>query len=164
MSQPYCHFLRFMDDEGTTVSNFIYQNYFVAQTITYEGLDYSFGPFGVNGLVSSSGGDNPKASLFSIPDDITVNVFATAILNNYYVEICTVLLIPTDLNTFNLGETVQRNIFKCSGGNTELTMENPSISITLSNTTDATVADIPNGVLSAFMVGSLPPNGSISIA
>lgn len=157
MDVAVCHYVRFKQRGGSYVSSRSYQNFFVAESRNFGGVIYQFAPFAISGNTSNRGGDAMQASLVSVPNDITVSLFAEAVSSRWLLEVKTVLLSRTAGTVFSEASTITNEIWACTGGNED----HEKVTITLASPLDAARAQIPKRVLSSYLVGALPSTGSI---
>lgn len=154
----FAHYIRFLDKSGAYIPNRNYQNFFVAEQRTFSGVGYVFAPFGLTGMTSTRGGDNPTTNLVSIPNDLSVSLVAEAALASWLVEVRTVNITVTEAGSMTEGAVLISDIWSCSSGN----QDSEKIVLILSSPLDATQAQVPKRVLSSYLVGSVPPTGAIS--
>jgi hypothetical protein len=157
MDVAIAHYVRFKQRESGYVSSRSYQNFFVAESRNFGGVIYPFAPFTIAGNTSTRGGDAMQASLVSVPNDITVSLFAEAVSSRWLLEVKTVLLSRTSGTFFTESSTITEEIWACTGGNED----HEKATITLASPLDAARAQIPKRVLSSYLVGALPSTGAI---
>lgn len=152
------HYIRFLDKSGAYILNRNYQNFFVAEQRTFASVGYVFAPFGLTGMTSTRGGDNPSSNMVSIPNELTVSLVAEAVISSWLVQVQTVNITVTEGGSMTEGAVLMSDIWACSGSN----QDHEKIVLILSSPLDATQAQIPRRVLSSYIVGSVPPTGAIS--
>lgn len=152
------HYIRFLDKSGAYILNRNYQNFFIAEQRSLSGVGYVFAPFGLTGMTSTRGGDNPTSSMVSVPNDLTVSLVAEATIASWLVEIKTVNIAVTENGGMSEGAVLMSDIWACSSGN----QDHEKVVLNLSSPLDATQAQVPKRVLSSYIVGSVPPTGAIS--
>lgn len=157
MNIAIANYIQFEDKAGTPLANARYQNFFVGETRTYEGSNYAYAPFIVSGTISNRGGDAPRASLVTIPNDITVGIISQMVLNYRLVRIRTIALNQAESGAFSEGQLLATEVWSCVNG----TQDYEKVSITLSSPLDATRSQIPKRVLSSYLVGSIPSSGTV---
>lgn len=160
MAVAFAHYTRFLDQDGVYVNGRNYQNFFVGENRTYQSITYGFAPFNIVGLTSSRNGDVGQASLISVPNEITVPLFAEIILNRWMMEIKTVAINVAENEPFAESMDVALEVWACVGGTTEV----DKITITLSSPLNAAMKEIPARVLTRSMVGAIPPTGQIVVS
>lgn len=140
-----------------------FQNWFLEKTRSYGGVSYRYAPFRIAGNSSTIGGSGIQAALVTVPNPLTVPLIAEAVLSNWLLEVKTVLITVTTETPPTEWVTATTQLWSCTSGKPqEDNGEEESIStITLATPLDAASLDIPRRVLSAHMVGALPPTGSI---
>jgi hypothetical protein len=149
-------YIRFKNKCGGYVQLRNFQNFFVSETRTFGGTTYVFAPFYISGNVSTRGGDSMQANFTTIPNALTSSLTAEAVLNGWLIEVKTVLLNFVS-GSFTEGQVLTEQIWSCSSKSDDF----EKISVGLSTPLDATRAQVPKRVLSEFLVGALPPTGSI---
>ena len=152
------HYVRFLDKSGAFIENRAYQNFFVSEQRALAGVGYVFAPFGLTGMTSTRGGDNPTTNLVSIPNDLSVSLFAEAVLASWLLQVQTVNIVVTEGGGMDEGDVLMSDIWACSGSS----QDHEKIVLILSSPLDATQAQVPKRVLSSYLVGSVPPSGAIS--
>lgn len=152
------HYVRFLDKSGAFIPNRNYQNFFVSETRTLSSVNYVFAPFGLTGMTSTRGGDNPTTNMVSIPNDLSVSLVAEAVIASWLVQVQTVNITVTEAGDMSEGAVLMSDIWACSGSN----QDHEKIVLILSSPLDATQAQVPKRVLSSYLVGSVPPSGAIS--
>jgi hypothetical protein len=157
MDVVIAHYIRFKTKAGIYLPERAYQNYFVEQTRSYGGNSYSFAPYVVVGTSSSRGGDVPQGSIVTVPNEITLNITAEAILGSWLVEIATVLLSRTSGTVFTEANTICNELWACTSGG----KKDQSATITLSSSLDAARQQFPKRVLSSYLVGATPVTGNV---
>lgn len=160
MAVAFAHYTRFTDQDGAYVNGRNYQNFFVGESRTYQSIAYGFAPFNIVGLTSSRNGDVGQASLITIPNEITVPLFAEVILNRWMMEIKTVAISVAEDEPFSESMDIAMEVWACTGGTTEV----DKITITLSSPLNAAMKEIPARVLTRAMVGAIPPTGQIVVS
>lgn len=153
----FAEYIRFMDKAGNYIPARAFQNYFINKTRLFSGVYYEFAPFAVSGTSSKRGGATSSGGLVSIPNDLTVSIFAEAILAGWLVEINTVL-ITADEGAALIENTIALiQVWACNGG----LQDEEKCAINLRNPLDAVSQQVPKGFLSSYRVGNLPPSGNI---
>lgn len=157
MTIAICNFIRFKENGGSYVAGYNYQNFYVGQTITYQGTAYIFAPFGVSTGAGTKGGDRSDAAIASPPSLIAINLFVEAAKKNWLCEIKSVLLDP---ETYATVQEITTETWVCS--RPEITVERSALR--LASPLDAVDSHVPKRTLGSRLVGSLPSTGSISVS
>ena len=151
-----CNFIRFKQRDGSYTS-WLSQNFFIGESIVYDGNTYPYRPIAVATNSSSRAGDRSEGAIAAPVSAITLNVFAEASANNWIVEIKTVKLNRVDNSLDRLLTTeywatkqVQHDI------------REPIVTLQLASPLDAVRA--PGGrFLSQSLVGALPTSGNLTL-
>jgi hypothetical protein len=159
MAVAFAHYTRFIDVNGNYINGRNYQNFFVGETRNYQSISYGFAPFAIIGLTSGRNGDVGEASLVSVPNGITVPLFAEMILDNWMIEVRTVAIKIAEGEAFTESADIALEVWACTGGTADV----EKITVTLSSPLNAAMKEIPNRVLTKSMVGAIPPTGQITI-
>lgn len=149
-------YIRLKNKCGNYVALRNFQNFFVAETRSFEGTQYVFAPFYVSGNISTRGGDSMQANLTTVPNALTTSMVVEAVLNSWLIEVKT-LLLSFDGSNFSEDTVLSQQIWSCVSS----TQDFEKLSIALSTPMDAARSDVPKRVLNSHLVGSLPPTGSI---
>lgn len=170
MQVAIAHYIRFKYKDGTYVPARAYQNFFVSELRSFQGVSYQFAPFRISGVISNKGGDTAQASITTIPNSLTVGLATESVLSYWMVEIQTLVinattlapetgsqLIGLDTGNFTESGVIASELWMC--GN--LTQDYEKITISLMSPLDATRKQVPNRVLSETLVGKVPPTGTI---
>lgn len=153
----FAEYIRFMDKAGNYIPARAFQNYFINKTRLFSGVYYEFAPFAVSGTSSKRGGATSSGGLVSIPNDLTVSIFAEAILSGWLVEINTVLITADEGAALIENTIALTQVWACNGG----PQDEEKCAINLRNPLDAVSQQVPKGFLSSYRVGNLPPSGNI---
>lgn len=157
MNIAIANYIQFEDKSGNLVANSRYQNFFVGETRSWQENSYTYAPFIISGTVSNRGGEAPRASLVTVPNDITVGIVSQMVINYRLVRVSTVALTQSESGAFSEGQLLSTEIWSCVNG----TQDYEKVSITLSSPLDATRSQIPKRVLSSYLVGSIPSSGTV---
>ena len=133
-----------------------FQNFFINETITYSGNDYTFAPFGFSGVSVNRNGDGTECSIVFPNNSLTRNWADEAIKNKWLCNIKVMILDPTDNTSFNPMHTYHGRI---TGGQWN------EISVTLSVGTilDSVGSDVPQRRLDKSLVGDLPTSSGVRL-
>lgn len=171
MKIALANYIRFKYKDNTYVPARSYQNFFVGESRTVQGIAYPFAPFRITGNISNKGGDTAQASLTTIPNALTVGIASEAVLNYWLLEVSTYIITPSSLapeagnqligietGSFSEGGLVTTELWSCS----TMGQDYEKITISLASPLDATRRQIPRRVLNQVLVGSVPPTGTIA--
>jgi phage-related protein len=126
-----------------------YQNFFIGESISYDGSSYGFLPFGFSGITINRTGDNTEASLVLPNNQLSRNWGVEAIQNRWIATIKVMLLNPEDRSQFT---QLHQYVGQVASGKWDET----SLSLTLSTVLDAVGADIPVRRLAQKLIGAIP--------
>lgn len=150
-------YIRLKDFRGNYAPARAFQNFFVGETRTWEGVAYTFAPFGISGTTSSRNGDGVSGTLVSVPNDLTVGVTVEATLNRWLIEVRTVHITCTEDTAFNESATLAIETWNIAS----FSQESDKITLTLASPLDATKLQVPKRVLCQYLVGAVPATGTI---
>ena len=156
MAVAFCNYVRFKDTEGQYLS-YNFQNFFVGENPSRQGVTYFFAPFAVTPGAGTKGGDRSDSAIVAPVDQLVANLFREACEQSWLCEITVVLLDP---ESFSEVFQVTTETWTCS--RPEVTTER--IVLRLASPLDAVDSQIPRRTLSSRLVGSLPSSGSLSAA
>jgi phage-related protein len=151
---------------GETVK-YRFQNFFIGETITRNGNEYSFVPFGFSGVTINKTGDGTEASILlpnsTSDEDQSSNVGAlarsistTAIEERWLAYARVVILDPNDKTSFAI-------LCRYYGQVTAGGWDNSTITLNLSTVLDAVGGDVPQRKLSQTLVGDLPTSSGVRL-
>lgn len=160
MDIAVANYIQFMSRDGTVLGGRAYQNFFPGLTRTYEYIEYKFAPFAISGNRSSRGGETGQASLITTPNPISINLIAEAAVNHWLVDVKTMILDTPEGGTISESYVITSEIWSCVSA----THDYEKVTLILSSPLDATREQVPKRILSQYLVGSLPPTGTIFTA
>jgi hypothetical protein len=133
-----------------------FQNYWIAENVTYGGNTYGFLPFAFSGAAVTKSGDNQPASL-AFPNNALARGWAETAVRGEWLVTCRVMLINPD----NKNNPTQLSAYTAQivGGNWNET----AIEIQMASVLDAVGADIPRKRLTKQLVGNLPITSSVRL-
>jgi hypothetical protein len=152
----FVNYVRFKTQAGVFTGT-PYQNFSINETRTYQGVTYSFAPFGVLGGGGTRGGERSSGSLVAGTDALSVNLFAEAVRNRYMLEIKTVSLDPL---TFADEALVSTENWRVASYN----LDTARVVLRLTSPLDAVRAQVPRRTLSTNLVGALPTSGALVLS
>lgn len=151
-----CNFLRFKQRDGN-YTGWTAQNFFVNQTITYDGVDYPFRPVAVATNSSTRGGDRSEAVIGAAASVLTLNIFSEAANSDWLLEVKTVKVNRSDLS---LGALLLTEYWAAQ--QVQHDTSEPVVKLQLASPLDA--VRTPGGrVLSQSLVGALPTSGTLTL-
>lgn len=152
----FANFVRFKDQSSTYIGSG-YQNFFINEDRTYDGVVYGYAPFALSSGSGSRGGERSSASLVAGTNGITVNIFAEAVQTKLMLEVKTVSLDPL---TFEDEALVASELWRVAS----YEMDTTRIILKLTSPLDAVKAVVPRRTLSTQLVGALPTSGSLVVS
>lgn len=152
----FANFVRFKDQSSTYIGSG-YQNFFINEDRTYDGVVYGYAPFALSSGSGSRGGERSSASLVAGTNRITVNIFAEAVQTKLMLEVKTVSLDPL---TFEDEALVASELWRVAS----YEMDTTRVVLRLTSPLDAVKAVVPRRTLSTQLVGALPTSGSLVVS
>lgn len=152
------HYITFQDKCNNVIPGRAFQNFFVGETRSWEGVSYAFAPFGVSGNASSRNGDGASATLVTVPNALTVGIAVEAAILRWLVKIRTVNITCTEGAAFQEACTLAIETWNINN----YTQDDEKITLAMSSPLDATRLQVPKRVLSQYLVGAVPATGAIS--
>lgn len=146
----------FLTFTATTIVRQRFQNFFIGQTISYQGNSYLFAPFGFSGVTINRTGDGIDASVGFPNNDITRAWAVEAIEARWIAHVQVVLLNPDDNTDFTL---MHQYFGQISGGKWDEGM----LGLMLSNVLDAVGFDVPVRRLSQKLIGAIPVTNGVTL-
>jgi hypothetical protein len=162
-----CQYIRLINREGAYVPNRNYQNLFIGETRSYDGINYRYAPYKIVGNGSIRGGDGIRANLTSVPNKITIPLTSDIVLKRYLMEVKQVFVTITAPIDSDIGPTMgnfedtrllNTQVWLCSS----CTRDPESISIVLSSPLDAIQSHAPMRVYNSKIIGRAPATGYIA--
>lgn len=150
-----------------------FQNFYIAETVTQDSIDYSFLPFGFSGLSTSREGGLEPATLVFPNDDqgISRGYLSEAlrgrelrpdsddlgVITPYVAEVDVCILNPDDKTAEPTKLTTYTG--QCTGGG----WNDTSLQMQLSSLIDAATPDVPTRTLHQRLVGNLPFSSNVRL-
>lgn len=151
-----CNFLRFKRRNGT-YTDWLAQNFYPDQSITYNGVVYPFRPVAVATNSSTRGGDRSEAVIGAAVSALTLNIFSEAADNDWLLEVKSVKVNRTD---FSLAALLLTEYWACQ--QVQHDTSEPVVRLQLASPLDAVRR--PGGrVLNQSLVGALPTSGALTL-
>ena len=142
--------------DGLSVQ-FRFQNFFIAQDMTYDGQTYGFVPFGFSGVTVNRTGDGLESSLVFPNNDLTRG-WAVEAINEHYVMEVDVLIIDSTSATGS-HTRVHTYTGQVVGGQ----WDNVSLNLQLGGVLDAVGTDVPRRSLTRKLIGNLPITNNVRL-
>lgn len=151
--QAIGNYLTFTRSGGSDLYHF--QNFYIQQVSNWEGVDYSFLPFGFSGVTVDASGENVEAALLFPNNDLSRDWAVTAVQESWIVR-CQVLIVdPQGTPLFSLHKYV--------GQVTSSGWDDTALNLKTSTVLDAVGGDVPNRRLNRVLVGALPASDAIRL-
>jgi hypothetical protein len=154
MTVAVCNFIRFKN-RGAGYTSYAYQNFFVNEIRSYQGVNYNFVPFGLTSGLGKKGGDRGNNALAAPPGPITVNIFAEACDKGWLLEAKTVEVDPI---TLALQALITSELWFISAMESDV----QRAVLQLASPLDAVDGQVPRRYLSSALVGALPTTGNLA--
>lgn len=143
------------------------QNFFIGTSVSHEGINYPFAPFGFSGLSTTREGALEPATLVFPNNEVSRGYLAEALngkpldaeggLIQPYVAEVDVNILDPDANT------VTTKLFTYTGQATSGGWDDTAVKLSLSSVFDAVSADVPTRTLHRRLVGALPMSASVRL-
>lgn len=154
-------YVRFFDKDRTPIVGYAFQNMFVSQTRTFDGIEYIFAGIGFDGDISVQAGEAPQATLLAVQNALTYSMMVEAVTNRYLVTINKVAIdiIPGTPPTFNELASLGLNRFIVTA--MDYDTDGETINLRLNGPRNAVDKQAVSGRLTSNKVGALPATGNI---
>ena len=153
------NYIRFRERKGGPYVNYNFQNYYIDETKSYNGVDHIFVPFGFSGGGGRLGGERGRATLAMFSTPIVQSVFYEADRNRWLIEIFSVEIDVISEIELSL---ISREIWACRLEGQIEPNKAPQTILQLSSPLSTVNALVGGRPLSQRLVGALPTSGSIS--
>lgn len=154
MAVAVCNFIH-LKERGGAFTSYAYQNFFVNEARSYQGISYRFLPFGLTTGAGKKGGDRSNNAIAAPVSPISVNIFAEACDKGWLVQVKTVEVDPI---TLSLQSLITEEQWFCSS----LEADVQRAVLQLASPLDAVNGQVPRRYLSSALVGSLPTTGNLA--
>ena len=138
------------------IGTFAFQNFFHAETISWDGESYQFAGFGYSGSSVDLQGGNIDAQLVFSVNQLSLNMAKEAADERWVIKIKTVWLNPDNLFP-------ESNFMEDTFMVTGFEHDNSRLTLRLSSPLDAVSGDVPRRRLTERLVGSLPSTGQVQL-
>jgi hypothetical protein len=155
-SKAYVNLLRFYLPDGTEAAVSRFQNYFINEVITKDGVSYSYLPFALATGAGSRGGERSGETLGLGLDTLSATIATEAVSGGWRARVVTVLL---DHITDAMVQDFTAEWWEVSS----YSQDTGSLLLDLRSPFDAVQRQFPARVLSQQLVGTLPSTGNIRI-
>lgn len=133
-----------------------FQNFFINESISYQGAAFTFVPFGFSGVTVNRTGDNTEASLVFPNNALTRGWAVEAIEGRWLAQVQVMLLDPDDRTSF---EQLHQYFGQVAGGQWDET----TVRLTLSTVLDAVGSDVPLRRLTQKLIGAIPVTSGVRL-
>lgn len=148
--------LQIANSQGNLISTFHrFQNYFINETKTFGGLQYSFAPFRMEGTSANLGGDNPIVQVLFPNNEVAVKLVEQANGNRLSSLILTTVWLNANLNPTL---TYEERYVGVGASFSETTIE-----LRFRSAMDSVGAQFPARTLTRSLVGILPLSADVSL-
>ena len=159
------HYVRFYSNSDEM--KWAFQNFYIGQTVSEDGIDYLFVPFGFSGLSTSREGNLEPATLVFPTNDLSRGYLSEALrgrafddvegsVQPYVAEVDVNILDPAD-------PQVETKLVTYTGQCTAGGWDDTALKMQLSSVLDAATADVPARTLHQRLVGNLPFSSSVRL-
>lgn len=170
------YYIEFLAPDGqalTPAGVRAYQNFFVGETRTFNGISYQFAPFAISGDLSTEGAENGEVELLAPANMLTGAVLWEGVQRRFLLQIRTVLLTAappadrTGVPSWSEAGALACDVQICDGltytdavpGENEAA---PVFALKLTSPLSAVTGTSPTRRLTAEQVGALPSSGGIT--
>ena len=140
---------QFFDLTTSSGGRYLFQNYFVNEAKTYDGVKYNFAPFRAEGSVASLNGDNGILQILFPALDITLALLQAGDGNRLSrLKLTTVWLTATGSYT----NKIMPDYFIGTGSS----VSDTTVELRFRSSIDSVASNFPNRTLDRALVGPLP--------
>jgi hypothetical protein len=159
------HYLRLYD--GGANVKYSFQNFYIAENVSHEGINYDFVPFGFSGTSATRQGDLQPATLTFPNNEVSRAILGEALrgrtLRGEYTWV-TPYVAEVDVNILSAtSNQVIQKLLTYTGQSTAGGWDDTVLRLELSSVLDAAGLDIPTRTLHRRLVGSLPTTSSVRL-
>lgn len=140
-------------------TSYFFQNFFISQSMSYDGNEYMFVPFGFSGVTINRTADGTDASLVFPNNALTRQWALDAIENRWFVQVDVVLVDATSTASVDVAGRVHQYFGQVSSGR----WDQAALFLAVGTVLDAVGADIPRRSLSQDLVGNLPVSSNVQM-
>jgi hypothetical protein len=148
------NYLQLSSRAGT--SSWRFQNFHIAKTATFQGINYTFLPFGFSGVSINRNGDNTEASLVFPNNELSRAWALTAVKESWIGRVYVMLLNPDDVSE---GQIMHQYTGQVAAGNWDET----SLNLSLNTILDAVGSDVPMRRLTQSLIGKIPVSANVRL-
>jgi hypothetical protein len=135
--------------------HFHFQNFYIAQIKQWQGIDFSFMPFGFSGVTVTADGENVEAQVV-FPNNALSRDWGTVAVRDAWVVRARSLVVDASGNPLYL---LSRYVGQVTGASWDET----ALSLRTSSILDAVGNNVPNRKLNRNLVGALPVTDAIRL-
>ena len=136
-------------------SSYSFQNYKVADSVSYGGRTYAFAPFSFSGAVSNLQGDNLDAGLVFASNAVT-RAWAKTAIKEGWVGVVQVMLLQED-------SSINRVLYSYTGKVASGGWDDTRIELSLNTVMDSVRGTIPGRRMNHQLVGNIPITAIINV-
>ena len=144
-----------LDLKTKSATQYRFQNFKVANDVSYQGQTYLFAPFSFNGAISNLKGENLDAGLI-FPSTKIVRAWAAEALTNRWMGYARVMLLNDD-------STINNQLYSYTGAIASGGWDTNSVELSLNTIVDAVRGEIPGRRMNEQLVGNIPITASIRV-
>ena len=144
---------------GYAAASYFFQNFFIGQTVTFDGNQHIFVPFGFSGVTINRTADGTDANLTFPNNTVTRQWADEAIKNRWFVQVDVVIVDPAVTTSASTTNRVHQYFGQVSGGK----WDQVALTLSVGTILDAVGADVPRRSLTQSLVGSLPITNNVRL-
>jgi phage-related protein len=148
------NYLDLSTQSGSRVYRF--QNFYINKTAAYQGVEYSFLPFGFSGVTVNRTGDNIEASLVFPNNEISRAWVVNAVTDFW---IATVFVMVLDPDGAAAPDLLHRYVGQVATG----AWDETAVTLRLNTVIDAVGAEVPMRRLTQALVGAIPTSNNVRL-
>ena len=144
---------------GYSDALYLFQNFYIHESVAYDGKTYGFIPFSFSGVTINRTGDNLEASLLLANNDLTRSWADKAIRERWLVTVDVVAVDADAAGAATANDRVHSYVGQVTGG----AWQSAQLELKLGTVLDAIGADVPRRNLTQDTVGSLPISSNVNL-
>lgn len=138
---------------------YLFQNFYIHESVPYDGKTYNFVPFSFSGVTFNRTGDNLEAGLLLANNDLTRSWADEAIRERWLVTVDVVAVDADAVGTATVNDRVHSYVSQVTGG----AWKSAQLELKLGTVLDAIGADVPRRNLTQEWVGNLPMTSNVNL-
>lgn len=138
---------------------YLFQNFYINQSASYDGKSYTFAPFSFSGVTVNRTGDNLEASLLFANNELTRSWADTAIRDRWLITVDVVAVEADSPDAATVSDRVHSYVGQVTGG----AWKSAQLELRLGTVLDAIGADVPRRNLTQDYVGKLPASSNVNL-